>query len=74
MFCFVGLLSAIREIFFTYFAEEEKIQQNGKQNAEIREFSARKRKLNVVNNDPYPRIYLTLEYIANMSGDGTFTP
>ena len=28
MFCFVGLLSAIREIFFRYFAEEEKIQQN----------------------------------------------
>ena len=28
MFCFVGLLSAIHELIFRYFAEEEKIQQN----------------------------------------------
>ena len=51
MFCFVGLLSAIRELIFRYFAEEENIQQNAKQNAEIREFSVKTRKNNVVNND-----------------------
>ena len=28
MFCFLGLLSAIRELIFRYFAEEEKNQQN----------------------------------------------
>ena len=28
MFCFVGLSYAIRELFFRYFAEEGKIQQN----------------------------------------------
>ena len=33
MFCFVGLLSAIREIIFRYLSEEEKLQQNVKQNA-----------------------------------------
>ena len=52
MFCFVGLLSAFREIIFRYFAEDEKIQHNAKQNAEIREFSVKTRKKNVVNNDP----------------------
>ena len=36
-----GFLPAIREIIFQYFAEEEKIQQNPKQNAEIREFSVK---------------------------------
>ena len=51
MFCFVGLLSAIRELIFRYFAEEENIQQNAKQNAKIREFSVKTRKNNVVNND-----------------------
>ena len=45
MFCFVGLLS---ENIFRYFAEEEKIQQNAKQNAEIlREFPVKTRKKNV---------------------------
>ena len=39
-----GFLSAIREIIFQYFTEEEKIQQNPKQNAEIREFSVKTRK------------------------------
>ena len=42
-----GFLSAIREIIFQYFAEEEKNQQNAKQNAEIREFSVKTRKKNV---------------------------
>ena len=52
MFCFVGLLSAIRELIFRYFAEEENIQQNAKQNAEIRDFSVKTREKNVVNDDP----------------------
>ena len=43
MFCFVGLLSAIREIFFRFFAQEGKIQQNAQQNAETREFSVKTR-------------------------------
>ena len=43
MFCFVGLLSAIREIICKYLAEE-KIQQNAKQNAKIDEFSVKTRK------------------------------
>ena len=42
-FCFVGLLSAIREIFFRFFAQEGKIQQNAQQNAETREFSVKTR-------------------------------
>ena len=38
-------LSAIREIIFQYFAEEEKNQQkNAKQNAEIREFPVKTQK------------------------------
>ena len=43
---FVGLFvcNSIREIMFRCFAEEEKLQQNAKQNAEIREFSVKTRK------------------------------
>ena len=52
MFCFVRLLSAIREMIFRYFAEEEKIEQNERQNAEIREFSVKTRKKKVANNGP----------------------
>ena len=44
MFCLSGFLSATREIIFRYFSEEEKMQQNAKQNAEIREFSVKTRK------------------------------
>ena len=51
---FVGLFvcNSIREIMFRCFAEEEKLQQNAKQNAEIREFSVKTREKNVVNDDP----------------------
>ena len=53
MFCFVGLLSAIREFIVRYFAEEKKIEQNAKQNAENREFPVKTRKKTlIVNNDP----------------------
>ena len=34
-----GFFSEIRDIIVQYFADEEKIQQNAKQNVEIREFS-----------------------------------
>ena len=34
----------ISRFFLPYFAEEEKIEQNAKQNAEIREFSVKTRK------------------------------
>ena len=43
-----GFLPAIRENIFRCFAEEEKIQQNAKQNAAIREFSVNTRKKNVL--------------------------
>ena len=39
-----GFLSVIHEIILRYFSEEEKIQQNAKQNAAIREFSVKTRK------------------------------
>ena len=42
-----GFLSAIREITFRYFSEG-KIEQNAKQNAEIREFPVKTRKKNVL--------------------------
>ena len=45
-----GFLSAIREIIFRCFAEEEKNQQNAKQNAEIREFSVKTPKNNVLRS------------------------
>ena len=44
MFCFVGLLSAIRELIFRYFAEEEKNQQIATKNAAINEISVKTRK------------------------------
>ena len=41
MFCFVGLFVCNSRNYFSVFAEEEKIQQDPKQNAEIREFSVK---------------------------------
>ena len=41
MFCFVGLFVCNSRNYFSIFAEEEKLQQDPKQNAEIREFSVK---------------------------------
>ena len=54
MFCFVGLSSAICEINFSFFAEEEKIQQTRNKMLKFVNFSGKTRKKTylVANNDP----------------------
>ena len=64
MFYFVGPLSAIRELIFRHFAEQEKNRQNTTSNAAIREISVKTRKKKLTTTLNAARLSLKFENVV----------